>query len=351
MRDQVDRSIREYTMDPDADGLIREVGLTSGPSRGMRVLEVANASGLQLDILLDRALDIGRVSVDGRPVSWNSPTGYRHPAYWNGTDENGTSLMRGMTGLLVTGGLDHIFAPRQRDGSAFAYPTKVTQDLPLHGRISNTPASSYTYWKSDDSLHIEGTIFQVAVFGEAFQLKRKIEIPLNRNVIRITDTVTNIGFEDYPHYILYHVNLGWPLLSEHARFSADVIDRPWATANLDEAYALSHFPAPHAGAREQCAQFRIRPDALGWKEVRVENDRDLRSCSLRWKGDTLPDFVQWINPRSGSYAVGLEPCSHGAVELRDHTGQPHTLKPAESRSYALELSFDRLKGPANDVSR
>ena len=66
----------------------------------------------------------------------------------------------------------------------------------------------------------EGEVRQAAVFGEYLVLRRRIEAEAYGDEIRITDTVTNEGFDPTPHEMLYHINLGWPLLDSSARLLA-----------------------------------------------------------------------------------------------------------------------------------
>ena len=53
---------------------------------------------------------------------------------------------------------------------------------------------------------------QAAVFGENLHLHRRIEAEVGTDEIRISDRVVNHGFSDTPHMLLYHLNVGYPLL-------------------------------------------------------------------------------------------------------------------------------------------
>jgi len=332
--------IARYSGDPDAQGGVRLVELTEGAGRGIRLLEFHTTAGLRFDVLVDRGMDIGRVEYRNQNVSWNSATGYRHPAYWNAAEENGISLMRGMSGLLVTGGLDHIFSASEADGRRFGYPARNQLHHPLHGRISNTPAHHVNYGRDGAIIWAEAAMRQVAEFGENLELRRRIEIDQDGSEIRLTDLVTNRGFTPTAHYMLYHTNLGWPLLSEDARFSADILDYPWMTSNMQASDALTTFPPPQDDFVEQCAQVQLKPDDAGWMHVGLDNPPARRGFSLAWDSTTLPSLVQWINARSGSYAVALEPCSHGTKEMREGSGLPHDLAPGDSRRYQLVFAFN-----------
>src|SRR5690606_40079226 len=59
---------------------VREYVLSDGPGRGVRAMRVYNAAGLELEILADRALDIGRAAWKGIPRAWSPPPGRCIPA-------------------------------------------------------------------------------------------------------------------------------------------------------------------------------------------------------------------------------------------------------------------------------
>ena len=108
---------------------IRLVEAGDGKARGSRMLDVWTGTGLRLQVNADRALDISSCDYKGMPLSWRSPAGNVHPAYY---EPQGIGWLRSFPGgLLTTCGLDQFGLPSQ-DGST---------DLGLHGRISNTPAS------------------------------------------------------------------------------------------------------------------------------------------------------------------------------------------------------------------
>ena len=62
---------------------------------------------------------------------------------------------------------------------------------------------------------------QVALLGENLSLRRRIELRAGRPEIIITDRISNDGFVATPHMLLYHINVGWPLLDE---WEKDVIE-------------------------------------------------------------------------------------------------------------------------------
>ena len=65
-------------------------------------------------------------------------------------------------------------------------------------------------------LWAEGEVIQAALFGEQLALRRRIEADLGGRALRITDVVTNTGATPCPHMLLYHCNVGFPVVDAGA---------------------------------------------------------------------------------------------------------------------------------------
>ncbi len=58
---------------------VRLVTLGDGAERGVRALEFRTGTGFSFDVIVDRAFDVGRCEVGGRPLSWLSGVGFPGP--------------------------------------------------------------------------------------------------------------------------------------------------------------------------------------------------------------------------------------------------------------------------------
>jgi hypothetical protein len=304
-----------------------------GLGRGCRMLQVWTGSGLDFTVTADRALDISTCLFKGIPLAWASSVGVVHPAHY---EPEGLGWLRSFPGgLLATCGLDQFGAPSSDAGEA----------LGLHGRAGNLPARYVgyrTYWTEDDyELEITGEVRQTRVFGENLVLRRQISTQLGSNRIRIADVVTNEGFSSQPHMILYHFNLGFPLVTQDARLHLDA--EQTIPRDEDAAAGLadwSRFQPPTAGYREQV--FRHVPTADEEGQVHVELENPTLGIGLRWSYDrtSLPHLFQWKMMGQGTYVLGIEPANSSGVEGRAIARQrgdlPH-LEPGESRRYTLAV--------------
>jgi hypothetical protein len=250
---------------------------TEGMSRGARRLRVVTGGGLEYDIHPDRSMDLGAATLDGVPVAWLSSTGITDPAF---AEPQGRGWLRTFGGgLLATCGLDS-FGPAADDEDG------VT---PMHGRIGQLPARLTRSEATEEQLTVAGTVRQSRVFGENLVLRREITSAVGSASITINDTVTNEGAAASPHMVLYHVNLGWPLLDEGVTVeipAAKVTPRDAdAEAGFDTRYEIS---APVAGFREQV--FVHEGSTEGY--ARVTNPKRGIQFTLRYSTETLPALFQ-----------------------------------------------------------
>ena len=308
--------------------------LENGPGRASRVLDVETGGGLAFRVLLDRGADIGACRIDGRPVAWISSVGEAHPANYRPAGEGWLRTFGG--GLVTTCGLD-AFGAASRDGP---------EEFGLHGQIGHATAEEVSYhgaWVGDDyELEIQATVRQTRVFGENLTLRRSIRTTLGSNRIEVTDDVTNAGFRDEPHMLLYHCNLGFPLLDDSATITVDA-DAPTPRDAAAEAGLLAWHRGeiPRAQFAEQVFLHTFRPTPDGASSATVVNDRAGLRLTLSVNAGTLPYLYQWKMMGRGTYVMGLEPANCRGIAGRAHArevGELPTLEPQETRRY--QLSFE-----------
>lgn len=329
-------------------GGVRLSTLDDGLGRGTRILDFNTGSGLRFTVNVDRALDIGELSHNGRAIGWHSAVGTRHPALNNQLEDNGFGWNRSFSGFLATCGLDHILGPEDVCGGTYNYPHQPHVQHGLHGRIANIPARLTGYgerWDGDTyNLWAEGAVTQATLFGEVLTLTRRIDADLGGNTIRITDKVTNDGFSRTPHMLLYHVNLGYPLIDADSRYIApikSVVFAAHSDAGLDaQGVGYRVCPAPVRGFREQVWQHEMASDPDGCVPVVVANDRFGFGLLMETRSAELPCAYQWQNFQAGHYVMGIEAATHhikGNGFARDR-GEMIWLEAGESRNYRARFT-------------
>ena len=332
-RDWTPRDLARYTGSPDQVAGIRLLEAGDGPERGGRLLQVWTGSGLTFNVLPDRAMDIASCSYKGISLAWRSATGDAHPAFYEAA---GTGWLRTFQGgMLVTCGLE-TFGPPSREGA---------EELGQHGRASSLPAREVSYhagWDGDVyRLEVSGVMRQTKVFGENISLRRRITTSMGANRFRLEDTVTNEGFAPQAHMLLYHINAGFPLLSEAAILKFDASETIPEDETSRKALAdWRVFQPPTPGFLEQNFVHVPRAEADGWATAELENSELKLGLRLRFDTRTLPYFNEWKMMGEGLYVVAIEPlnCNPlGGREAMKAGGTMPYLQPGESRSYALEI--------------
>lgn len=90
----------------------------------------------------------------------------------------------------------------------------------LHGRISNTPAevtAAKGEWVGDRyRMLFEGTVRESMALGPRLVLRRRIVSWLDEAEISVEDTITNESWYDAPLLTSYHINFGYPFITEDA---------------------------------------------------------------------------------------------------------------------------------------
>ena len=305
---------------------------TEGEPRGARRLRLVNGGGLEIDIHPDRSLNLGQVSLDGVPVAWMEPSGIGAPAFYNPSGKEWLRTMGG--GLLVTCGLDTYGPPSQDEG----------QDFGLHGRIGATPARMITTSTDNGVVVVEAEMRQSALYAENLTLRRRISSAVGSDTFVVEDVVTNEGFVDSPHMILYHINPGWPLLDEGAvvNVSSSHIE-PRDAASAPGLESWREVPAPVADFQAQVLIHTF--DGDGTAEATLDNPRLGLGLTIRFDLAQLPVLSQWRMFAAGSYVLGLEPtnCLGGRGRARTRAdGNLPILRPGESASYRIEFQLRRL---------
>ncbi len=306
---------------------------------GMRIIEAYNSSGLSFTILPDRGMDIWGATYKGVPLTWISQ-GSPHPP-----DMAQSWLRQFNGGLLTTCGLMHV-GPREQDDN-----TGEIRDI--HGQYSRLRAGEvnvdrHWYGNTDYSVWLNAEVSESRMFGEQLVLRRSYGLELGQSTITIWDTVTNRGDQPAPLMMLYHFNLGYPLVREGARLHTPNI----AVYPRDEAARAGHKRWSEYGRGtplfdEQVYFHHLKAKPNGFTKVMMGNE-DL-AVALDWDTGSLPYFTQWKNTRQGIYVNGIEP-GNCLPEGQNAARKNHRLMMLEpGQEYRSAISVSILEG--KDVMR
>jgi hypothetical protein len=318
---------------------IRLAELGDGAERGVRVLEFRTGTGFAFDVLVDRAFDVGRCELKGRPLAWNSAVGFAGPWFYEWEDLGFFRTWGG--GFLTTCGIDHTLFMATDTAEQYHYPPKETEDFPLHGRVSNRPARLCGYgerWDGDECvLWAEGETLQAAVFGEQLLMRRRIEARVGESRLAIHDEVENVGFDRTPHMLLYHVNIGFPVVDAGSELLVPATGVEPRGDHPVEGYRVLEPPA--AGFVEQVFEHELASESDGRVPVAIVNRGLGLGAYEVFDRTQLPHHFVWRMLGEGTYVVGIEPCTNrtaGRLDARAR-GELIELEPGEKRVYDLEL--------------
>ena len=309
---------------------VEEHRLVGGRGDGMRIYEVTTGGGLNMTVEADRCLDISRVSYKGVNLSYFSCSGYVAPAYF---DKNGTGFLDSFTGgFLTTCGLTHFGSPVVDEG----------EELGLHGPIGGTPADETAAYVDENEIVIRGSVYQAVQFTHKLRLDRVIKVPVGGASFRICDRVTNFGDTDAPVMVLYHINFGYPLLSEDAQIkinSSRVEPRTEHAAKDIGTWNKAIEPTP--GFEEQCYFHFFDGNRA---EAAVENPGLGIRAGIAFDVGVLKQLTQWKMMGVRDYVMGLEPGTNdpdGRASARAR-GELRFLKPGESIEMAVEFRAEDM---------
>ncbi|MDF2815301.1 MAG: hypothetical protein K0Q81_1501 [Paenibacillus sp.] len=321
-------------------GGIRRLQLLEGTEAGNEQIQIRTGAGLAYYISASRGLDISLAEFRGVPISWQSPNGDVHPAYFNASGAEWLRTAAG--GLLMTCGLSQAGAPNVDQGYAFG----------LHGRVHHTPARHVSVngaWDGDEYvMTVSGVVEETFIFGEQLRLVREISSRLGENRLTIRDTVENPGFKACPHMMLYHFNFGFPLMNESTR-----IHMPTARIAGREAHTpvegYDRWTSPDPTYSERVYYHEVRSDEAGRATAVIESPDFPGSetgvqARLSWSTEHLPRLVQWHMPGAGTHVLGIEPanCHVGGRAEERANGSLVMLEAGCSVTYELDLEINLL---------
>lgn len=308
----------------------RSIEFSDGRARGVRAFDVHSGSGFNFTVLTDRGMDIAFAEYKSVPVGWLSDAGIVAPEYHERTARGFNRTFTG--GLLTTCGLTQAGEPGM-DGDG--------EELGLHGRISHTPAESAhaeSFWQDDDYItRITGSLRERSHGAYNLFLAREIKTAMNAPGFVLTDTIRNDGFSPSPLMIIYHFNLGFPLIDDNAEICSDAR----AIKPVFDSSGRPHNDLRLAGPNVE-KSMHLYDMPKGIVEATVLNRKLQFGIRFRYDSNDLPYLMQWKFLRDGYYAFALEPSNcyawDGRAAARNKGALP-LISPGESISFSVAIDI------------
>ncbi len=315
--------------------------IDNGLGRGTRIAWINTGTGLRYKVVIDRAMDIADAFYNQHSLAWLSHAGVMPPQPFSGKGIDWIRTFGG--GLITTCGLSHVGGPESDEYG----------ERGLHGLVSNIPAEIESIIQPDPvagrmEMSITGIIKQTQVFGPILELRRTISGTLGEAKIRIHDEVINRANTTTPHMMLYHCNLGWPLVDEGAEI---VWEGAWQSRDgnpnnpiFREGNDFKTCPAPleaHNGGGEEAAFIDIDADAEGRCHCGIRNTALGIELAIHFQKSQLPWMTNWQHWGKGEYVTGIEPGTNPPIGQANARAQNTLIQLAtgERRTYDLEIEI------------
>lgn len=315
---------------------VEEYTLHNGKKEGMRVLHVKNGLGLEMCIVLDRGGDISSLTLNGKNLSYLTPNGYVSNKYY---DNKGAGWIKNFTaGFLTSCGFDNVGTPSvDEDG-----------EHPLHGSINQIPVEAYSYEIVDDKcIDIRLITLDEGIFARKLRRERHIIVSLEKNEFDIKDQILNRGDAEIPVLVLYHFNMGYPLLKEDSivRVCAESVEPrdDHAATNIKNCLKMEQ---PQKGYQEMCYYHKMIKGLAG-----IYSPSSNIGVVLSYDKDSLKCFTEWKMMGYRDYVLGLEPgnVNPDGYTINKKKGLLTYLKPEEQLNYSVHINcvssleeFDKL---------
>ena len=290
---------------------LRRYVITDGVGKGLEVLDCDNGK-LRFLLNVTKACDMMQMYVDGKNMTFISKNGF--------TQREVTFGKRFEGGMLYTCGLD---SAGEREG------------FEEHGSFHNIPAQILRAECNENGIVVEALVRDTEVCGKNLVFRRTVTSEIGSNRVSVVDRLTNEAYRDEQYCLLYHVNIGYPMMDEGARITGDMIEIRSRTEWAEKQKSTScEIDAPIPNFEETCYYFKLKKP-----EVSLVNEKIGKKFAVSYSGDTLPEFLAWKSIACGDYAVGLEPTTTKLDDLFAYS----TIKAGETIEFRVELMVGDTK--------
>lgn len=316
----------------------KKLTFSEGVSKGLDVVDIHSGGGLDYQILAGRGMGVGRASYRGVPICWISPMEEVAPAFYNPQGEAWLETFGG--GMITSCGLTNVGGPTVVDGL----------NVGLHGRLSHIPANDVSItkeWVYDSyQIKVSGYMTDACVMGHNFQIKRTYIIKMGTNEIHFYDEIKNCGDRREPLFVLYHLNFGYPFVSENTKITIDDrIGHPKVKDNsyFDKRDSWQEFSKPQNNISE-LVYYHTLEKKNNNSNIVIENQfDDLKlKAEISFPLDSLNHLVEWKMLGEKNYILGIEP-GNTFASGRDYSFKNNDveyLDPNEVKKIEMHLRFN-----------
>lgn len=309
-----------------------------GNQDGVEEVRIGNGE-FTVSLIPTRGMGIWKAWFADTPIGWKSPVrGPVHPALVPVWEPSGLGWLDGFDELLVRCGLESNGAPEFDEAGRLKYP--------LHGRIANRPAHRVILSSDEETgeVTLVGEVDECRFHFLKLRLHTKLSLKPGEWGFRLEDTIENLSASSAEAQLLYHVNLGVPLLDAGSRVVAPA--KSVVPRNRHAAAAVhqwDNYQGEQPGFEEQVYFLELFGDSHQRTRVLLKNAHGTAGVSLEYRIDQLPCFTIWKNTTAirDGYVTGLEPGTNypNPRSFEGEHGRVVRLEPGGRRSFELALRY------------
>lgn len=313
--------------------------LKGGRRDGVEILTVKNGD-FSFTTIPTRGMGVQQAKYKGTRLGWQSPIeGPVHPRFVPLSEPSGLGWLDGFDELLVRCGLESNGAPEHD-------PTTHQLKYGLHGRIANQPAEDVVVEIDEEGeLCLTGEVRETRFLCYNVALHTEIRTRPGENGFRIRDRIVNRSAQAATAQMLYHFNLGTPILGERAEVICPALEivpqTEHAASGIDQ---WSVYDGPTPGYSERVYLFRLAGDEEGNTAALLKSPGGARGVVIRFNLKQCPCFIVWKNTAAeqDGYVTGLEPATNfpNSHSFEKEQGRIIDLEPGGQ--YEIDLAIEYL---------
>ena len=288
---------------------VRKLMYCEGKANGEHVIEVDNGC-LSFSLLLDRGFDIHYLRHNGVNLSFITKNGLSN------INDDFNHVFNG--GFLYTCGLDTV------GGRA----------LPIHGRIHNVPAELKVLECDGLKFKAVAEVYQNGLFLDDLLMRRTIETEYNSGKISIKTEIINVGVKDTDYCVLFHMNLGYPMLDSGVLIEAPIVSTEprteYAKTKINDCLIMEE---PDPNIDETVFFHKVEKG-----NVKVINKKLGKVVEFNYDEKMLPHFIEWKSMVAGDYALGIEP----STTTLDSDFVKTPIKEGENHIFQIDIDVKNI---------
>ncbi|MDB4679263.1 aldose 1-epimerase family protein [Rhodopirellula sp.] len=318
-----------------------------GVSDQIEVIEV-DTGAVRALILPTRGMGIWKIEKDGVSFSWDSPiSGPVHPTQVPIHDPSGIGWLEGFDELVVRCGLESNGAPEHDANGNLTYP--------LHGRVGNLPAQSLSieFDEASGRLDVIGEVIESRLFIKRLRMRSRVRFQAGNAEISLLDDVTNDLSKPATMQLLYHINVGHPVLDAGSVLEAPLARlAPKDELSASEMETWNQFDGPESGFSERVYFAELRSDENSSTTAMLRSSGSDRGLAVSFNTSGLPKFIIWKNTAATSdgYVTGLEPATNFPNQRSYEANQGRVVELQPDETVAFRVTLEPLT-TTEDVER